>query len=54
MENPTKKLPLVERVIIQLIDDYHGNRGNEREAIKLIENIPNDKLEEYMEGISYD
>ncbi|MEL0015290.1 MAG: hypothetical protein VW715_08745 [Rhodospirillales bacterium] len=52
--NPTKDLPLVERVIIQIYDDYFNNRGNEQVAINFIENnIPKEKLEEYLEGISY-
>lgn len=52
--NRTKDLPLVERVIIQIYDDYF-NKPNKRDAINFIENnIPKEKLEEYMEGISYD
>lgn len=52
--NPTKDLPLVERVIIQIYDDYFNNRGNEQVAINFIKNnIPKEKLEEYLEGISY-
>ena len=53
--NPTAKLPLVERFIIQVYDDYFGNRGNEQVPINFIENnISREKLEEYMEGIEYD
>tara|TARA_B100000963_G_scaffold356119_1_gene375619 strand:- start:952 stop:1137 length:186 start_codon:yes stop_codon:yes gene_type:complete len=53
--NPTSKLPLVERVIIQLSEDYHYGKPNRQDAINFIENnIPSEKLEEYMEGIEYD
>ena len=53
--NPTSKLPLVERVIIQLIRDYHYGKPNKLDAINFIENnIPSEKLEEYLEGIEYD
>jgi len=52
--NPTKDLPLVERVIIQIYDDYFNNRGNEQVAINFIENnISKEKQEEYLEGVSY-
>jgi hypothetical protein len=52
--NPTSKLPLVERVIIQVYEDYF-NKPNKRDAINFIENnVPKEKLEEYMEGIKYD
>ena len=54
MINSTKDLPLVERVIIQIFDDYF-DKFNKRDAINFIEsNIPTKKLEEYMEGITYD
>lgn len=53
--NPTSKLPLVERVIIQIYDDYSNNRGNEQVSINFIENnIPREKLKEYMQGVEYD
>jgi len=53
--NPTAKLPLVERVIIQLSEDYHYGKPNKQDAINFIENnIPSEKLYEYMEGITYD
>jgi hypothetical protein len=53
--NPTSKLPLVERVIIQLSEDYHYGKPNKQDAINFIENnIPSEKLEEYLEGIEYD
>ena len=53
--NSTAKLPLVERVIIQLSEDYHYGKPNRQDAINFIENnIPSEKLEEYMEGIEYD
>lgn len=53
--NPTAKLPLVERVIIQLCDDYHYGKPNKQDAINFIENnIGSEKLQEYLEGIDYD
>ena len=53
MENETKNLPLSERVIIQLIEDYH-NRFAKKMAIKLIDNIDEDTLNKYMDGVTYD
>ena len=53
--NPTSKLPLVERVIIQLSEDYHYGKPNKQDAINFIENnVSSEKLEEYLEGITYD
>ena len=53
--NPTSKLPLVERVIIQLSEDYHYGKPNKQDAINFIENnIGSEKLAEYLEGIDYD
>lgn len=53
--NPTAKLSLVERVIIQLSEDYHYGKPNKQDAINFIENnIGSEKLEEYLEGIDYD
>ena len=53
--NPTAKLPLVERVIIQIYEDYFYGKPNTQDAINFIENnIPTEKLEEYLEGIVYD
>jgi len=53
--NSTAKLPLVERVIIQLSEDYHYGKPNRQDAINFIENnIGSEKLEEYLEGIDYD
>lgn len=47
------KRQLIEKVILQLAEDYH-TKHHRAEAIKLIENIPLEKLEEYMEGVKFD
>ena len=47
------KHQLIEKVIFQLIEDWH-DKHHQAEAVKLIENIPVQKLEEYMEGVKFD
>ena len=46
------KHELIEKVIFQLVEDYHS-KHDRAEAVKLIENIPQEKLEEYMEGVKF-
>ena len=47
------KSELVEKVIFQLMNDWHS-KHDRAEAVKLIENIPHEKLEAYMEGVKFD
>jgi len=47
------KSELVEKVIFQLMNDWHS-KHDRAEAVKLIENIPLEKLEAYMEGVELD
>ena len=47
------KSELVEKVIFQLMNDWHS-KHDRAEAVKLIENIPLEKLEAYMEGVKFD
>ena len=45
--------PTIEQVIHQLMNDWY-DRNNRDMAIRLIENIPAEKLEEYMQDVDFD
>jgi hypothetical protein len=45
--------PTIEQVIHQLMTDWY-DRNNRDMAIRLIENIPAEKLEEYMQDVDFD
>lgn len=44
---------LMEKVVYQLMEDWNS-RHHKAEAIKLLENIPEEKMKEYMKDVKFD